>query len=244
MCEIIFEDNHLLVAVKPQNVPVVLDDSKDRDFLSELKNYLIKKHDKKGDAFLALVHRLDRPTGGVMVFAKTSKSAARLSEQLSNRTFEKTYFAVLKGVPRHKQNRLTNFLKKDAKNNLVKICTQYEDGAKEAILDYQVLDSTHDFSLVKVSLITGRSHQIRVQFAGIGCPVCFDAKYGIEHQFNNKKNSKTTQRFSEKSEKGNLALWSTQMNFNHPTTLQRMTFKVIPPIDQNPWNKFNVEKHF
>ncbi len=244
MHQLIFEDNHLLVAVKPPNVPVVLDESKDNDFLSELKNYLIKKYDKKGDAFLALVHRLDRPTGGVMVFAKTSKGAARLSSQLADRTFEKTYFAVLNGVPKNKQSRLINYLKKDTKNNVVKICTRYEDGAKEAILDYQVLDTKDNFALVKISLITGRSHQIRVQFAGIGCPVCFDAKYGLETKINNKKSSVKTEKFALKTPKGNLALWSTEMKFNHPITAQRMTFKVIPPIDQIPWNNFNFEKHF
>ncbi len=225
MCDIIFEDNQVIVAVKPQNIPVQLDDSKDEDFLSKIKKYLVEKYSKTGNAFLGLVHRLDRPTGGVMVFAKTSKSAERLSKQIVDKTVEKTYFAVVEGVPRLRQCRLTNFLKKDEKNNIVKICPQYEDGAKEAILDYQVLENVDNVSLVKINLITGRSHQIRVQLAGIGCPVCFDQKYGKEPK------------------KGNLALWAVQIKFDHPVNHQRMTFRVIPPADIAPWNKFNLEQY-
>lgn len=225
MCDIIYEDNQVLVAVKPQNVPVQLDDSKDEDFLSKIKKYLVEKYAKTGNAFLGLVHRLDRPTGGVMVFAKTSKSAERLSKQIVDKTVEKTYFAVVDGVPRLRQCRLTNFLKKDEKNNIVQICPQYEDGAKEAILDYQVLENVDNVSLVKINLVTGRSHQIRVQLAGIGCPVCFDQKYG------------------KADKKGDLALWAVQVKFDHPVSHQRMTFRVIPPADKAPWNKFNLEQY-
>lgn len=225
MCNIIFEDNQVIVAVKPQNIPVQLDDSKDEDFLSKIKKYLVEKYDKTGNVFLGLVHRLDRPTGGVMVFAKTSKSAERLCNQIVEKSFEKTYLAVVEGEPRLRQSRLTNFLKKDEKNNIVKICPQYEDGAKEAILDYQVLESSDNLSLVKISLITGRSHQIRVQFAGIGCPVCNDQKYG------------------KADKKGNLALWAMQVKFDHPVSHKRMTFRVIPPADIAPWTKFNLEQY-
>jgi 23S rRNA pseudouridine1911/1915/1917 synthase len=225
MCDIIYEDNQVLVAVKPQNLPVQQDDSKDEDFLRKIKKYLVEKYNKKGDAFVGLVHRLDRPTGGVMVFAKTSKSADRLCAQIKDKSFEKSYLAIVQGTPRLRQCRLTNFLKKDEKNNIVHICTQYEDGAKEAILDYQVLESCDDISLVKVDLVTGRSHQIRVQLAGIGCPVYNDQKYG------------------DKKQKGNLALWAYSVKFNHPVSHERMTFKVIPPADETPWNKFVIEKY-
>ena len=225
MCDVIFEDNQILVAVKPQNIPTQEDNSKDEDFLSKLKNYLVVKYNKPGKAYLGLVHRLDRPTGGVMVFAKTSKSAGRLSEQIKTDEFEKTYFAVVKGIPRLKQTRLTNYLKKDEKNNKVYVCTQLEEGAKLAVLDYQVLESKNDISLVKVILQTGRSHQIRVQMASIGCPVVNDVKYG------------------DPKAKGNLALWATVLKFNHPVSKNRLTFKVIPPADEAPWNNFNVEKY-
>lgn len=225
MCDVIFEDNQILVAVKPQNIPTQEDSSKDEDFLTQLKNYLVKKYNKPGKAYLGLVHRLDRPTGGVMVFAKTSKSASRLSEQIKTDEFEKTYFVVVNGTPRLKQTRLTNYLKKDEKNNKVYVCTQLEEGAKLAVLDYQVLESKNNLSLVKVELQTGRSHQIRVQMASIGCPVVNDTKYG------------------DVKARGNLALWATILKFNHPVTKNRLTFKVIPPADQTPWNNFNVEKY-
>ncbi len=225
MCDVIFEDNQILVAVKPQNLPVQQDSSEDKDFLTMLKDFLIEEHNKPGKAYLGLVHRLDRPTGGVMVFAKTSKSAERLCEQFKLHSTEKTYFAVVEGEPRLKQTRLINYLKKDEKNNIVKVCTKYEEGAKEAVLDYQVLETKNGHSLVKVHLLTGRSHQIRVQFATIGCPVCNDQKYG------------------KNAPKGNLALWSTILKFDHPVSKNRLTFKVIPPADQKPWSDFDLNKY-
>ena len=186
MCNVIYEDNQILVVVKPKNIPVQKDISEDIDLLTQLKEYLVKKYNKPGQAYLGLVHRLDRRTGGVMVFAKTSKSAGRLCEQIKTDDFQKTYFAVIQGCPRLKQSTLINYLKKDEKNNLVKICTQYEDGAKEAILNYKVLETLGEKSLVKINLQTGRSHQIRVQFANIGCPVINDVKYGNPSQKGNK----------------------------------------------------------
>lgn len=226
MCDVIYEDNHLLVAIKPQNIPVQEDESKDEDVLSKLKKYLIEKYNKEGNAYVGLVHRLDRPTGGVMVFAKTSKAAGRLCEQIKTDEFEKTYFTVVCGKPRLDKARLTNFLKKDEKNNIVKVCPEFENGAKKAELDYQVLESKDGLSLIKVNLITGRSHQIRVQLANIGCPVWGDAKYGKEEKI-----------------KGNMALWATVLKLNHPTTKQRLTFKVCPPPEDKPWKEFSLEKY-
>ena len=226
MCDIIFEDNHLLVVIKPQNIPVQEDDSKDDDMLRKLKRYLVEKYNKPGDAYVGLVHRLDRPTGGVMVFAKTSKAAGRLCDQIKTDEFEKTYLAVVNGKPRLDRARLVNFLKKDERNNIVKICPEFENGAKKAELDYQVLASNEKYSLVKVNLITGRSHQIRVQMAGIGCPIVGDTKYG-----------------KVEKAKTNMALWATSLKLNHPVTKQRLTFKVFPPKDENPWKDFDIEKH-
>ncbi|MDD7456818.1 MAG: pseudouridine synthase, partial [Clostridia bacterium] len=118
---IVYEDNHLLVVVKPNNIPVMADSSKDLDLLSMLKNYLVKKYDKPGEAFLGLVHRLDRPTGGIMVFAKTSKCAKRLQEQIQNGDMEKSYLAVLDGVPKEPAGKLVNYLKKNEKTNEVRV---------------------------------------------------------------------------------------------------------------------------
>lgn len=225
MCDVIYEDNHLLVAVKPQNVPVQLDSSNDEDFLTILKNYLKKEHNKPGNVYLGLVHRLDRPTGGVMVFAKTSKCAERLTNQIKNREIEKTYFAVLNGVPKDRRGRLTNYLKKNEKENTVSIVPQFSEGAKEAILDYEILESKNGKSLVKINLETGRSHQIRVQMAGINCSVVGDQKYG------------------EEKEKCNLALFSVQIKLIHPVSKKVYTFRVPPPYDEYPWNMFNVSKY-
>lgn len=225
MCNVIYEDNQILVVVKPKNIPVQEDNSKDEDLLTKLKNYLVKKYNKQGNAYLGLVHRLDRPTGGVMVFAKTSKSAARLCEQIKTEDFQKVYFAVVSGTPRLKQSTLINYLKKDEKNNIVKVCTQLEEGAKQAILSYQVLETLGDRSLVKINLQTGRSHQIRVQFASIGCPVINDQKYGSG------------------SSKGNLALWAGILSFIHPVTHEKLTFKVAPEVDDKAWQNFNLDKY-
>lgn len=225
MCNVVFEDNQILVVIKPQNVPVQKDESNDIDLLSQLKEYLVKKYNKVGNAYLGLVHRLDRPTGGIMVFAKTSKSAERLCNQIKTDEFEKTYFAVVEGCPRQKIAVLTNYLKKDEKNNIVKICPQYEDGSKIAVLDYQVLEEKEGKSLVKINLQTGRSHQIRVQFAGIGCPLVNDAKY------------------NKNASKGNLGLWATVLKFYHPVSKQKLTFKALPPVEEKIWKIFNVEKY-
>lgn len=222
---IIYEDNHLLVVIKPQNIPVQEDDSKDKDLLTMLKEYLVQKYNKPGNAYLGLVHRLDRPTGGVMVFAKTSKAADRLSEQIRTGVFEKTYLTVVVGEPRNKQATLTNYLKKDERNNKVEISTQLEYGSKLAVLDYKTLQTENGYSLIKVNLHTGRSHQIRVQLSNIGCPVVGDTKYGKQEKSNVK-----------------MALWATDLKFNHPVTKQRLSFRVYPPKDTLPWKYFDIDK--
>ena len=148
--KIIYEDNHILVAVKPQNMPSQEDESKDPDILSILKNYLKETYDKPGDAYLGLVHRLDRVTGGVMVFAKTSKAAARLSEAIREGEFEKTYLAVVYDTPKEKQAVLVNHLKKDPKSNTVRVVPEVTEGAKYAELTYKVFESIGKLSLAGI----------------------------------------------------------------------------------------------
>ncbi len=223
---IVYEDNHLLVVVKPNNIPVQADSSKDVDLLTMLKGYLVKKYDKPGEAFLGLVHRLDRPTGGIMVFAKTSKCAKRLAEQIQNGTFEKSYIAVLDGVPRDNSAKLVNYLKKNPKTNEVRVVPDATNGAKRAELDYKVLEVKEDKSLVKVKLITGRSHQIRVQMQNIGCPLVGDMKYN--------KNAKANECF--------LGLWAYEIKLNHPITDEKLTFRVYPDTEVYPWKEFNLDK--
>ena len=222
MVDIIYEDNHILVCIKPQNIPSQADSSKDDDMLSLVKNYIKQKYNKTGNVYVGLVHRLDRPTGGVMVFAKTSKAASRLSMQIKNGEFQKKYYACVIGQPRIKSNTLKNYLKKDEKTNIVQIVPQSLTGAKYAELDYQTLETYQkQISLVDVSLKTGRSHQIRVQLAYNGNPIFGDAKYSGDIVKNQ-----------------NLSLWAYQLVFWHPISKEKMTFKVLPPLAKAPWKYF------
>lgn len=222
---ILHEDNHVIVVLKPQNIPSCEDESKDRDMLTIIKDYIKVKYDKPGNVYLGLVHRLDRPTGGVMVFAKSSKAAARLSEQIKNGDFEKRYFAVLMGTPKEEKATLTHYMKKNAINNMVYVCPPTVSGAKFAELEYELIDKTENLSLVDVRLHTGRSHQIRVQMNAIGTPIYGDMRYG-----------------GEKAVKGNLALWAYYLSFTHPVSKERMVFRVQPPKDLTPWTSFNTER--
>lgn len=213
---VIFEDNHLLVVIKPQNVPTVADSSQDESLQEALKNYT--------SGFVGIVHRLDRVTGGVMVFAKTSKAASRLSDQIKTGEFKKTYYAVVKGEPKQRTATLVNWLAKDSIHNTVAVVPQSTTGAKRAELTYQTLNTVEGDTLVSVELATGRSHQIRVQMKHIGNPIVGDARYGG----------------SRKGVK-DIALWAYQLEFNHPTTHDRMKFVVYPPED-GAWSKFDFRR--
>jgi 23S rRNA pseudouridine1911/1915/1917 synthase len=177
--KIIYEDNHLLVVEKPPNMLTQSDSTGDADLLSVLKEDLKLRYNKPGEAYLGLVHRLDRPVGGVMVFAKTSKAASRLSEQIRNRTFKKNYYAVVHGMPEKSFGTYEDYLYKDEETNTVSVVTEESGKGKIARLDYEVLENWEGMSLVKINLHTGRSHQIRVQFANAGQPLFGDRKYGF-----------------------------------------------------------------
>lgn len=219
---ILYEDNHVIVVLKPQMVACCPDESGDYNLLDCIKDYIKTTYNKPGNVFLGLVHRLDRPTGGVMVFAKTSKAAARLSEQMKNGGFEKKYFAVLCGAPSKKKSVLENYLRKNSINNTVYVCTQTEEGAKFASLEYEIKEEKAGLSLAKITLHTGRTHQIRVQTSAINCPVYGDMRYG-----------------GEKAVKGKLALWAYSLRFKHPTTGESMKFLIEPPKDDMPWKLFD-----
>lgn len=216
MINIIYEDNHLLVVEKPINVPVQADESKDLDFLNILKNYIKARDHKPGNVYLGLVHRLDRPVGGIMVFAKTSKCAQRLARQIQNHEFKKTYFAVVLNKIKKEKDTFIDYLLKDKKNNIVKI----DESGKKAILDYQLIEIKNNMSLVKINLKTGRSHQIRVQFSSRGYPLFGDHKYN--------KNV---------SENSNIALFAKELSFKHPITNEILIFKLKLP-NKYPWNIF------
>lgn len=223
MVHIIYEDNHLLVVQKPVNVLSQEDETNDKDMLTILKEYIKEKYNKPGNVYLGLVHRLDRPVGGVMIFAKTSKAASRLSEQVRNKTFKKTYFAVIHGNM-NKKDTLKDYLYKDSKTNIVTVVKKGYPNSKDAELDYEILESEDNLSLVKINLKTGRSHQIRVQFASRGHALYGDQKYG-------KNVNKVGQQ---------IALWSNSIEIVHPITKEKQIFKSIPP-DEYPWNLFNIK---
>lgn len=218
---IIFEDNHLLVVEKPVNILSQGDETGDPDMLTLLKEDIKIRYNKPGEVYLGLVHRLDRPVGGVMVFAKTSKAASRLSDQIRQHTFRKSYIAVVHGKLDNKTGTLKHYLLKDSRTNTVKAVPSTSEGAKEAILDYTVIGEKEDLSLVSIALHTGRSHQIRVQFSTIGHPLYGDQKYG---QAVNKPGQQ-------------IALWSAKIVLTHPTLKEEMAFE-CPPPGTHPWNLF------
>ena len=212
---IIYEDNHLLVVEKPINIPTQEDSSKDKDLLTMLKEYIKEKYNKPGNVYLGLVHRLDRPVGGIMVFAKTSKAASRLSESIRNKSFTKVYNAVCMNDIDDK-GKLVDYLLKDEKKNIVRV----DKNGKEAILNYKKLNYKDNMSLVEISLETGRSHQIRVQMSHNGNPLYGDQKYN--------KNAKVGEQ---------LALFSKKIGFTHPVTKEEMVFELDLP-DIYPFNIF------
>lgn len=216
MIKIIYEDNHLLVVEKPCNMLVQKDETNDIDLLSLLKAYLKEKYQKPGNVYLGLVHRLDRPVGGVMVFAKTSKAASRLSDMIRIHDFTKIYYAVIKGRLEAKGVFEDYLLKLDNNKTVI------DPAGKYAKLDYELLEYKNDLSLVKINLYTGRSHQIRVQFASRNYPLWGDQKYNVTAV-----------------KKEQIALWAVNLSFKHPVTKEFMNFKSMPNVQLYPWCNFS-----
>ena len=206
--EILYEDNHIIVVVKPCNIPSQADSSNDIDMLTIIKNYIKVKYQKEGNVYLGLVHRLDRPVGGVMLFAKTSKAASRLTKMVKEHSFKKTYLAVVHGMTKNEEE-LINKISKDKNNN-----SYLDDNGKEAILDYKLLkyDKENDLSVLKVNLKTGRHHQIRFQLSNINHPIYGDQRYGYQ-------------------DKKQIMLYAYKLEFIHPVKKEKMVFKSIPNWD-------------
>ncbi len=221
--QILYEDNHLLVVVKPPNVPSQADASGDADMLSICREYVRVRYNKPGAAYLGLVHRLDRPAGGVMVFARTSKAAARLSAQLADERMQKTYLCVCTRAPAQGLSAapLTHWLRKDAHTNTVYAHEQPLPAAKEARLFFEPLQYRHDLCLCRVALYTGRPHQIRVQFQAMGHPLWGDARYNPQAQPGQQ-----------------LALWSAALALAHPTRGEPLRFTNLP--GGGVWQRFAV----
>ena len=210
--KVLYEDNQIIVVEKKPNIPSQSDKTGDLDMLSIVKTYIKEKYNKPGDVYLGLVHRLDRPVGGVMVFARTSKSASRLSNQVREKIFKKKYLAVVDGKFEENSGTLENYLYKDERNNISKVVNKEKKNAKFAKLDYKVIkyNNIKDLSLVEINLHTGRHHQIRVQLANFGHSIFGDQKYG--------KRGKGKQ----------IALWAYELTIIHPVTKKELTFKDYP----------------
>lgn len=222
MIKVIYEDNHLLVVEKPVNILSQGDDTNDKDMVNLLKQYVKEKYNKPGNVYIGLIHRLDRPVGGAMVFAKTSKAASRLSEQVRNKTFKKTYRAIIHGNMNKPEDILKDYLYKNKKTNMVSVVNKNHKEAKNAELSYKTLDRKNGFSLVEIDLKTGRSHQIRVQFASRKHPLFGDQRYGQDV-------NKVGQQIS---------LLSYKIEIEHPTTREKMEFVCEPP-NEYPWDLFS-----
>ncbi len=218
---VLYEDNHLFAVIKPPNMPVQADNSGDLDLLSLLKRDIKVRYRKPGNVYLALLHRLDRPVGGVMLFAKTSKAATRLSKQFRDGIIDKRYAAVVHGKVPDASLHLTDFLLKNRDTNTVSVVSSSVKGAKQAQLIAQKVEEKQQFSLVSVTLLSGRSHQIRVQLAHAGFPIVGDHRYGLLN------------------ETGMIALWSCSLSCIHPISGDRLRFSAHPE-QHFPWNLFNT----
>ena len=209
---ILYEDNHIIVVEKPVNIPSQGDKTADVDMLTLVKEYIKEKYKKPGEVYLGLVHRLDRPVGGVMVFARTSKAAARLSEQVRNKDFKKKYLVIADGKFENNKGTIEDYLLKNEKLNMSKVVPEGTKNSKFAKLDYEVLKYNEEINLsvLKINLHTGRHHQIRVQLANAGHSICGDQKYGTRGRGKQ------------------ICLWAYELTIYHPITKEEMTFKVLP----------------
>ena len=218
--DILYEDNHIIVVVKPFNVLSQGDSTGDLSIMDSIKAYIKEKYHKPGNVYLGLVHRLDRPVGGIMVFARSSKAASRLTKAFQEHSITKKYLAIVRGKMEEESGQLKDYIEKGSDGN-----SFISPNGKEAILDYQVLeyDSIHDYSLVSIELKTGRHHQIRVQFASRGHSLVGDQRYGkLDHQ--------------------QICLFSYYLSFVHPVTKEVLEFQKYPP-KENAWDSFqSIEK--
>jgi len=212
---VIYEDNHIIVVEKPVNIPSQGDKTGDIDMLEIIKKYIKEKYNKPGDVYLGLVHRLDRPVGGVMVFAKTSKAAGRLSEQVRVKDFEKKYLVIVDGKMEKDKDTLEDYLLKNERLNMSKVVNEGIKNSKRASLDYEVLKYNEEINLsvLKVNLHTGRHHQIRVQLSSRNHSIYGDQKYGTRGRGKQ------------------ICLWAYELSILHPISKERMTFNVLPKLD-------------
>ncbi|SEF74603.1 23S rRNA pseudouridine1911/1915/1917 synthase [Halpernia humi] len=213
--QILFEDNHVLIINKKAGQLVQGDKTGDESLLDSLKNYIKIKEKKPGNVFLGLVHRIDRPTSGCVIYAKSSKALSRLTVMVKNREIKKTYWAVVPKTEIPEAQKLVHYLKKNEKNNKSTVFPKPTEGAKEAILNYKILKVLDNFQLLEVDLETGRHHQIRAQLAKIGVPIKGDLKYGS----------------ARSNADGGIHLHARKLEFLHPVTQHKIA--VTAPVPEN-----------
>ena len=219
---VLHEDNHLIAVNKKSSEIVQGDRTGDTSMPDGIKAYLKKKYNKPGNVFCGVIHRLDRPTSGLILFARTSKGLERMNKQFRDKETSKTYWAVLENKPPQKNGTLIHFLKKNEKQNKSYTCSENTAGAKEAILHYTLISSSDRYHLVEVELETGRHHQIRTQLASIGCCIKVDLKYGAKRSNGD----------------GSICLHSRKLKFNHPTTKKEIC--LVAPLPENVyWRIFD-----
>jgi len=210
--QVLFEDNHIVIVNKQAGDITQGDKTGDKPLSDVVKEYIKEKYNKPGLVFLGVVHRLDRPTSGIIIFARTSKALERLNKMLRDKTIQKTYWAVVKNQPKKEKDTLTNFLKKNPKNNKSTAYSKEIDGSKKAILHYKVIKNLDNYSLLEVDLETGRHHQIRCQLSTIGSPIKGDLKYG----------------FNRSNKDGSIHLHARKINFIHPVSKEAV--QITAPV--------------
>lgn len=213
--QILYEDNHLLVINKKVGQLVQGDKTGDESLLELIKNFIKERDEKPGNVFLGLVHRIDRPTSGLVIYAKTSKALSRLTQMVKNREIKKTYWAIVPKEMIPQTQRLVHFLKKNEKNNKAIVFPKVTDGTKEAILTYKIIKILDNYQLLEIDLETGRHHQIRAQLSKIGVPIKGDLKYGSPRS----------------NPDGGISLHARKLEFIHPVTKENI--EIIAPVPQN-----------
>jgi 23S rRNA pseudouridine1911/1915/1917 synthase len=221
--DVLYEDNHIIAINKKPSEIVQGDKTGDEPLSEKVKTFLKVKYDKPGNVFCGVVHRLDRPVSGVLLFAKTSKALSRLNEMIRNREIRKTYWAVIPAMPPQEQGRLVHYLKKNQQRNMSFAFKEDGPGRLRAEMEYRLIGSSDRYFLLEVELLTGRHHQIRVQLAEIGCPVKGDLKYGANRS----------------NKDGSIHLHAREMSFVHPIKKENIVITALPPADP-VWDHFRT----
>jgi len=219
---ILYEDNHLIAVNKLPSEIVQGDKTGDVPLSEDVKQYIKQKYNKPGNVYLGVIHRIDRPASGVVVFARTGKALTRMNELVKERRIEKKYWAIVKNRPENDKGELRNFLLKNEKKNKSFVVESKKEGAKEAILTYRLINESRDYKLLEINLLTGRHHQIRAQLSAIGCPIKGDLKYG----------------FDRSNKDASISLHARSVSFIHPVSKQQINILADPPKD-TLWNYFS-----